>query len=143
MKVSIHELEEIEDKLLEFAVIFSKYKDKTIYVRHKKRATYEIPGGRREAGETIEACAKRELREETGATHFSMEPLFVYGVEKDDNQDYGQVFVATVYELSDTLEHEIVEVIYLDEEPEEYTYPLIQPLLTKEFRKRGGFSSDC
>ncbi|MFR7445451.1 MAG: NUDIX domain-containing protein [Sellimonas intestinalis] len=42
--------------------------------------TYEVPGGHREAGETIDETARRELYEETGATDFDLFPVCVYSV---------------------------------------------------------------
>ena len=39
---------------------------------------YEIPAGRLDAGESPEACARRELREETGCTAERIEPLYTF-----------------------------------------------------------------
>lgn len=74
MKTEVHDktirnvrfYDHAEDSLLKFAVIISKSNDKWVYCRHRARNTYEIPGGHREAGETILETAKRELYEETG-----------------------------------------------------------------------------
>ncbi len=46
---------------IEFVVIFTKYKDKWVYCWHKKRESYEHPGGHVEANETPMQAAKREL----------------------------------------------------------------------------------
>ena len=59
MKIKTYEIDEISDELLIIAMIVAKYKGKRVYVRHKDRTTYEIPGGHREPNETIEECAKR------------------------------------------------------------------------------------
>ena len=58
--------ETAEDSLLKFAVIISDTEGKWVFCKHKERDTYEIPGGRRETGESILETAWRELREETG-----------------------------------------------------------------------------
>ncbi len=55
------------DEKLRFAVIIAHSGPDLFFCRHKDRNTYEIPGGHREPGERIEACARRELEEETGA----------------------------------------------------------------------------
>jgi len=49
MKVNFYDT--VDDKLLKFAVIISKFEDKWVYCRHKERDTYEIPGGHREENE--------------------------------------------------------------------------------------------
>ena len=60
--------DKIEDSQLDFAVIIARTGEKWVFCKHKERDTYEVPGGHREAGETIEEAAKRELKEETGFT---------------------------------------------------------------------------
>ena len=72
--------ESVDDSLLKFAVIISRSSGKWVFCKHRERATYEIPGGHRESGETLLEAAKRELREETGAIDFCIEPLCVYSV---------------------------------------------------------------
>lgn len=134
--VTIFELEKIAEEQLDFAVIISKYQEKFVYVKHKERDTLEIPGGKRELGESITECAARELKEETGAKHFTLEPLFIYGVEKDGETDYGLVFEAQITDLQDELTSEI-EAIYVMAEPRaNWTYPTIQPLVLAEYVKR-------
>ena len=64
----------IEDSLLKFAVVISKHNGKWVFCKHKRRDTYEIPGGHRENGEDILSTAKRELFEETGALRFLSNP---------------------------------------------------------------------
>ncbi len=51
----------IDDSLLKFAVIISKYHGKWVFCKHKERDTYEVPGGHREDGESILDAAKREF----------------------------------------------------------------------------------
>ena len=64
--------EKADDELLQFAVIAAKYQGRWVLCKHKERSTWEFPGGHREAGETIEAAAVRELYEETGAAEYRM-----------------------------------------------------------------------
>ena len=56
----------VDDRLLKFAVIISKSNGQWVFCKHKDRNTYEVPGGHREKGELILDTAKRELKEETG-----------------------------------------------------------------------------
>lgn len=131
--VTIFELEKIAEEQLVFAVIISKYQEKFVYVKHKERDTLEIPGGKRELGESITECAARELKEETGAKHFTLEPLFIYGVEKNGETDYGLVFEAQITDLQDELTSEIEAIYVMAERPANWTYPTIQPLLLAEY----------
>lgn len=55
VEVRFHE--SVADNLLKFAVIISRSNGKWVFCKHKERDTYEVPGGHREANETIlETC---------------------------------------------------------------------------------------
>ena len=133
----------VDDALLKFAVIIAKTKGKWVFCKHKERDTLEVPGGHRELGEAIIDTAKRELREETGAIDFHIQPVCVYSVigktkfnEKDDSVSFGMLFVADIFSFED-IHSEIEKIIICDELIENWTYPLIQPRLIEEATKRG------
>lgn len=133
----------IDDKLLKFAVIITKAKGKWVFCKHRERNTYEIPGGHRELGEDILTTAKRELREETGAVDFAIQPVCVYSVkgktrvnERDDCESFGMLFMADVFSFEE-LHSEIESILITDELVKDWTYPLIQPKLLEEAQRRG------
>ena len=134
--------ETIEDSLLKFAVIICKSKGKWVFCKHKDRDTYEVPGGHREEGESILETAKRELREETGAIEFDIAPVCVYSVTGETRvnetleETFGLLCCAEISEFSGKLEHEIEKVVCMDELPASWTYPVIQPKLMEEWKKR-------
>ncbi len=132
VKVEFHNLKTVKDDMLEFAVICSEFKSQWIWVKHKKRDTWEIPGGRREQGEDILNTAKRELFEETGAVNFEIIEVCDYSVTKDGQTRYGKLCYAKVRELNNKLEFEIEKVKICENIPTELTYPQIQPLLLKK-----------
>lgn len=134
--------EDVDDNLLKFAVIISKSYGKWVLCKHKERDTYEVPGGHREENETILETAERELNEETGATDFSIERVCVYSVigktrvNESGEESYGMLYYADIKEFAKELHSEMEKVVLFDELPTEWTYPLIQPLLIKEFQRR-------
>ncbi len=134
--------ETADDALLKFAVIIAKYKGKWVLCKHKERETYEFPGGHREAGESILSAAERELREETGAVCFKISPVCIYSVtgKNEVNQSggevFGKLFYAEISDLCPNLHSEIEKIFLFDSLPDNWTYPLIQPLLLDEFMKR-------
>ena len=108
----------------------SRFQDKWVFVKHKYRETFEIPGGRRDEDETVTECARRELSEETGATEFELVPLDIYSIKhEDDSVTYGQMFLADIFRMTDLPESEIGEVRLCEEPPEELTYASIHPVL--------------
>lgn len=133
LKVNFCELNSIEDSKLHFAVIMARHKEKWVFVRHKERETWEIPGGHREENENISDTASRELFEETGALKFSLTPVCIYCVERNENINYtesfGQLFYSEIEVLDNLPRFEIGEIKLFDNMPNNLTYPLIQPFL--------------
>ena len=128
---------------MKFAVIISKTDGKWVFCKHKERDTYEVPGGHREAEELIFETAKRELKEETGATDFDIKPICVYSVkgktrvnENIDDETYGMLYIADIYSFEE-IDSEIEKIVISDKLVENWTYPLIQPKLIEEAQRRG------
>lgn len=141
-KVIFHN--QVVDELLQFAVILAKTEGKWVFCKHKERDTYEVPGGRREAGETILETAKRELREETGAIDFTLKPVGVYSVkgktrynQNEEDEKFGMLFVADIFSFENELHNEIEKILICDQLVENWTYPDIQPRLLEEAEVRG------
>lgn len=133
----------VEDSLLDFAVIIAKAEGKWVFCKHKERDTYEVPGGHREIGETILETARRELQEETGAIDFDIKPVCVYSVkgktrvnEDIDKETFGMLYTAEIFSLGEICS-EIEKILICDELVDNWTYPLIQPKLIEEAKRRG------
>jgi 8-oxo-dGTP diphosphatase len=114
---------------LSFAVIMASYNNKWLFVRHKERSTWEIPGGHRDDCEPIEKTAARELYEETGTVPSVLELVCIYCVNSDNVLSYGALFYASVATLDALPDMEIAEVKSFGTMPDNLTYPAIQPLL--------------
>ncbi|WP_029451276.1 NUDIX hydrolase [Clostridium algidicarnis] len=141
METKVYDLGTMKEEELKFAVIVSKFNGKFVYVRHKERKTFEVPGGHRELNEDINDTASRELWEETGAVKFSIEPIFDYLCDysvgdKRTGKSYGRVYYAEIDEIGELPNLEIGEVQLFDHMPENLTYPQIQPVLLNEVEKR-------
>lgn len=145
IEVVRHRIGTIDIEKLAFAVICARYADEWLFVRHRERVTWEVPGGHREPGETIEQAAARELVEETGAETFLLAPVCDYSVQCDEQQPtFGRLFIARVGRLGALPASEIADVIRLSRMPEQLTYPRIQSFLfrwTEEFLAANDFGS--
>ena len=126
--------EDVKDELLRFAVVIAKHDGKWVFCKHKERETLEFPGGHRETGELILETAKRELMEETGAVKFEIRPIYMYSVtgktrvNETGEESFGGLFYAEIASFGE---------IHSEMEPENWTYPEIQPALLKEAERRG------
>lgn len=130
MKVKIFDSDSESGGSILFSIIAARHKGKWLFVRHRERSTWEIPGGHVEEGEDPDATASRELHEETGATDFDIRYIATYSVSDGKHAGYGRLYLAEVRELGELPEgSEIAEVIMADALPQSLTHPLIQPLL--------------
>lgn len=146
--LQVHFYEGIDDALLRFAVIVSRYHDRWVFCKHRKRHTYECPGGHREHEEDIEDTAKRELWEETGAKEFELTPVCVYSVCGKDGainnikESYGMLYFAEIDSFDKLPPLEIEYIKLFDRLPEHWTYPEIQPKLLQKAADFMGIQTD-
>ena len=141
--IEVNFYDEVDDSLLEFTVIISKSNGKWVFCKHKERDTFEVPGGHRETGEKIEDTAVRELKEETGAVDFNIKPVCVYSVkgktrvnENAAKESFGMLYAAEIFSFEE-IHSEIEKIVLSDDLIRQWTYPLIQPKLISEAKKRG------
>ena len=117
----------------------------SVLTERGERETFEVPGGHREAGENILETAKRELQEETGAIKFDIKPVCVYSVtgktrvNDTGEESFGELYFAEISEFAKELHSEMEKVVLMDELPDNWTYPLIQPKLIEEWDRREKF----
>ncbi len=126
----------VDDDALKFAVIASRHDGKWVFCRKKERNTYEIPGGHRENGENIEATARRELYEETGAARFRLTPVCVYGVrEESGEEEFGMLYFAEIQEFFALPDYEMERIDFFESVPADLSYPDIQPALLQRVQE--------
>lgn len=131
MKLIFQEYGTLPTGLIRYAVIAARHKGQWLVVRQRGRQTWEIPGGHREAGESPEEAAQRELFEETGAPEFSLIPVALFAVETGTGEpSWGTLHFAEVRKLGPLPPSEIEEMRSVDSLAAlPLTYPLIQPQL--------------
>mgnify|MGYP000846734046 FL=1 len=130
MDVRFYDPGAIDETKMSYAVIASQYEGKWLFVQQKTRSTWEIPGGRREQGESIWHTAQRELYEETGAREYELREICDYSVTREETR-HGRLFFAEITDLGPLPESEIARVLLQEAMPDKLTYPEIQPLLLK------------
>lgn len=139
--IKVQFYDKVQDEYVKFVVIVSCYQGKWVFVKHKERDTYEIPGGHREKGEILLEAAKRELEEETGAYRYFIQPIIYYSVigktsvNQTGEESFGMLFLADIKEFTD-IHSEIEKMELFDDLPEHLTYPDIQPQMIHYIKDR-------
>ncbi len=128
-----------EDSLLKYMVIAARHKGQWVIVRLKERTDWCFPGGRREAGETMDEAAHRELYEETGALDYSLTRIGQFSVDNGDRISWGSIYHCEIFSFGDLpAEFEIDEISFVDSFPLDNTrFPGIMPGLLKWLEENG------
>ncbi len=86
---------------LPFCFVVALHAGGALLVHHRRRGSWETPGGRLEPGEMPRQCALRELREETGqpAAGLEFEAVLEFRGPPRGGTFYGALFSARLAEL--------------------------------------------
>jgi 8-oxo-dGTP diphosphatase len=132
-EVKTHPLDKDNGQYL-YVVIATQYQGKWVWVKHRERDTWEIPGGHIEKRELADDAAKRELYEETGAKNFTIEAICDYSVKSESRESLSRLYFASINEFDPLPESEIECINFFEEMPEKLTYPEIQPILLNKVK---------
>ncbi|MCX8129190.1 MAG: NUDIX domain-containing protein [Clostridia bacterium] len=105
------------------AILIPYYKDGFILSFHKRRKSWEFPGGKREADETPEQCIEREAYEEAGIILEKMKLIGYYTIKKPGKKKKAAIFTARVENLVEKPEwSEMGKVECFKQLPENLSY---------------------
>ncbi|WP_340372305.1 RNA deprotection pyrophosphohydrolase [Peribacillus sp. FSL E2-0218] len=99
--------------------VLSRFRGRWVLTKHKRRGL-EFPGGKREAGETIEQAAIREVHEETGGIVEQLQFLGQYKVHDPIKSFVKSIYFAQLREVEKKNTYlETDGPIFLDRLPDE------------------------
>lgn len=89
------------DAPITFTQVFVKYQGRYLLLYNPERQQWEVPGGALNEGETLDACARREVEEES--TQVIETPvykgLFKLRLQPDGRLEYGALYCAQLREV--------------------------------------------
>lgn len=108
-----------------FVSIYAKHGGKWVFCYHRRRQSWECPGGHVEPGEEPLSAARRELFEETGASEFDIVPVWDFQALNGDGtvHNNGRAYYAEIRALSPLPDQsEMERVGFYPAPPEPVTY---------------------
>ena len=114
---------------LRYTVVCSFCQGRYLLSWHRGHQSWETQGGHIEPGEDPEACARRELYEESGAADAELVPVCDFTGWDGESVANGRVWAAVIHRLGELPESEMERAALFDQLPEDLTYPLVTPAL--------------
>lgn len=131
-QVRSYRSDELSDDRIQFVAAAARREGEWLFCRHRLRDGWELPGGHRQRGETLDEAARRALTEQTGATAFELREIGRYGAVQRGDESFGALYFAEVRQLQPLpADSEIGEVRSASVFPTEWTYPELQPALLR------------
>lgn len=118
MEITSFSLSEVDYDKIKYVVMIAKYNENLVIIKNKNKDLWELPGGKREAGEPLLKAASRELYEETGAVCFELIPYGIYLL----NGSYGMNFYVNIEKIGKLPDYEIEEIKFCSQLPEQLCY---------------------
>ena len=140
VEVKFYNCDHVDETTPSYVIIGARFVGQWVFVKNRKRGTYEMPAGHIDKGESAFTAAGRELMEETGALKFVLECINTYSVEQNGSRKTGRLFYADILEMGDIEDKDEIEVrIFSSDLPDELTFPEVQGKL---FLKLNTFCKD-
>lgn len=124
-QATVYALGSVPTEQIRFVTILADYEGGWLHLRQRGRTGWEWPGGKVEPGETLLEAADRELREETGATRFTLRQTHEY----DFGGSFGAQFRASIAKLGAEREAKMEALRVFPALSDELAHPQIYPAL--------------
>jgi 8-oxo-dGTP pyrophosphatase MutT (NUDIX family) len=106
---------------LTFTVVIVRHQGRILFIYNPERAQWENPGGGIEPGEAVDACAHRELMEESSqvAARLEYRGLFKLRFMRDGSMEYGALYTGELDTLRPFVANAEADQMVLCDTPDE------------------------
>ena len=127
VEVKFYKCDHVEETASSYVIIGARYNGQWVFVKSRKRGTYEMPAGHINECESALTAAGRELMEETGALKFVLECINTYSVEQNGSRKIGKLYYANIFEIGEIEDKdEIEDIVFASDLPDDLTFPEVQ-----------------